>query len=371
MRSLGRGRDGSLIPPPEIPLPNPGWQVRPPAAPGDPPDVRAEFEIPNPEGAPYGPAYRARIFKVELEREAGLDDLLLDNPETAGAEVEVEWELLQARPGAGWVWNEAPVPAGTQSVVRRYEFYRYDEDWGRSHTFTDPDTGRQVPNVDPESGEVQACAVDGCNDPTPEELGRYVGPPDRRVQLPGAGPCQRARRRRRQTGRRSRRPRSRPPGTRVEAEGTRRLRPPCGARLPASPAPGSARMAAPLSPSIRLPRAAERWRGGCAIRVEGGLRDEIADAGQRAGADRHGPRSTALGTGARFHRPPRAAGRSQEGAGSRQTSSGIEAVGRDHASNRSAIPRRRARGRTAVRRHMGGIPATRWPSRNPQPSARA
>jgi len=43
------------------------------------------------------------------------------------------------------------------------------------NTYIDPDTGLPVPYVDPVNGEVVECVVDGCNDPTPEELGDYIG----------------------------------------------------------------------------------------------------------------------------------------------------------------------------------------------------
>lgn len=174
-RWLGCNPDGTTWPLPELPLPSPAWRVVPPAAPADPPRVEAEMEIPNPEGEPYGPAWWVRVYKVEFEDEVTLDDLLMENAAVAGAEVEIEWELLQAKPGEGLAVNEAPVAPGARSVVRRYEFYRYNEAWGRNHTFPDPETGRPVPYVDPDNGEVQACVVDGCNDPTPDELGDYVG----------------------------------------------------------------------------------------------------------------------------------------------------------------------------------------------------
>jgi hypothetical protein len=137
--------------------------------------VRAEIEIPNPEGGAYGEPYWVKIYKTEIDHLAVLDDLLMENAEVAEAETEIEWELLQAKPGQGLVFNEAPLPAGAEAVIRRYEFYRYNTDWGRVNTYIDPDTGLPVPYVDPENGEVMECVVDGCNDPTPEEMGDYIG----------------------------------------------------------------------------------------------------------------------------------------------------------------------------------------------------
>jgi hypothetical protein len=180
--------DGSVSPLPDLGLPTPNWSVQPPPAPGDPEVVRAEIEIPNPEGEPYGEPYWVKIYKTEAEDAVELEQLMLDDPLVAGGVTEIEWELLQAKPGENVVFNEAPLAAGAEAVVRRYEFYRYDVAWGRTHTYTDPDTGEQVPYVDPESGEVQECVVDGCNDPTLDELGGYVGRQMAGVNV-GAGSC--------------------------------------------------------------------------------------------------------------------------------------------------------------------------------------
>lgn len=174
-RWLSCNSDGTTSPLPDIGLPTPVWTVTPPALPADPPVVRAEIEIPNPEGAAYGEPYWVKIFKTEIERPAVLEDLLMENAEVADAVTEIEWELLQAKPGQGLVFNEAPLPAGAEAVIRRYEFYRYRTDWGLVNTYIDPNTGLPVPYVDPENGEVMECVVDGCNDPTPEELGDYIG----------------------------------------------------------------------------------------------------------------------------------------------------------------------------------------------------
>lgn len=167
--------DGTKSPLPDIGLPTPIWVVVPPAAPADPPVVRAEIEIPNPEGGAYGEPYWVKIYKTEADAGIVLDDLLLDNALIANAETEIEWELLQAKPGQGLVFNEAPLGAGAEAVIRRYEFYRYQTDWGLANTFIDPETGLPTPYVDPANGEVVQCVVDGCNDPTPDELGDFIG----------------------------------------------------------------------------------------------------------------------------------------------------------------------------------------------------
>lgn len=174
-RWLACNADGSTSPLPDLPLPNPTWTLSPPAVAGAPPVVRAEFEVPDPEGAPYGEAYWVKIYKIESDLPVELEDLLMDNPAVAGAEIEIEWELLQDKPGQGLAFNEAELGAGAEAVVRRYEFYRYNTAWGRVNTYIDPDTGLPTPYVDPANGEVVECVVDGCNDPTPDEMGDYVG----------------------------------------------------------------------------------------------------------------------------------------------------------------------------------------------------
>ena len=167
--------DGTVSPLPDLGLPAPHWSVVPPAAPGQPEVVRAEMEIPNPEGAPYGEPYWMKVYKTEGDQPIELEQLLLDDPLVAGAAVEIEWELIQAKPGQQMAQQEAPLAAGAEAVVRRYELYHYNTAWGRTHTYLDPDSGENVPYVDPENGEVVACVVDGCNDPTADELGGYVG----------------------------------------------------------------------------------------------------------------------------------------------------------------------------------------------------
>ena len=167
--------DGTVTPLPDIGLPSPVWTVSRPAVPGDPPVVRAEVEIPNPEGSPYGEPYWVKIYKTEDDAPVELEQLLLDDPLVANAATEIEWELLQAKPDQEMVFNEAELGEGNEAVVRRYEFYRYNTAWGRLNTFIDPDTGEPTPYVDPVNGEVVECVIDGCNEPTPDELGDFIG----------------------------------------------------------------------------------------------------------------------------------------------------------------------------------------------------
>ncbi len=138
-RWLSCNPDGTVSPLPDLALPTPIWSVTPAADPGDPPMVRAEIEIPNPEGGAYGDPYWVKIYKTEADHHIVLDELLLDDPLVAGAETEIEWELLQAKPGQGLVLNEAPLGNGAHAVVRRYEFYAYNTAFGLANGYVNPE----------------------------------------------------------------------------------------------------------------------------------------------------------------------------------------------------------------------------------------
>lgn len=155
-----------------VALPAPVWSVQP-AAPGAQPVVRAEFVIPHEPAQAYGDAYWVKIYKTEVDHEIDLNNLLLDDPLIANAPTEIAWELLQAKPGADIAMNEAELGVGIQAVLRRYEFYRYNDAWGSVNYFDD--NGVPTTYVDPANGEVVACVVDGCNAPTADELGAYIG----------------------------------------------------------------------------------------------------------------------------------------------------------------------------------------------------
>ncbi len=155
-----------------IPLPAPRWNAaqRNPEAPVV---VQAEIEIPNPEGRQYGDAYWVKIFKTEIEQAVELDQLLFDNPVLDNEVTEIEWEMLQKKPGQALVLNEAPLGQGKDAVIRRFEFYHYNKAWGLANQFDD--NGKPTYYVDHVNGEVQACVIDGCNNPTANELGDYIG----------------------------------------------------------------------------------------------------------------------------------------------------------------------------------------------------
>jgi hypothetical protein len=128
-------------------LPAPLFTVTPnPPAPGNPappPFVAAVVQAPpppNPGEPQFGTAQWVKVFTTEYDHPVALEDLMGGNgivPQDA-AETEIEWQLLQTDPGdplAGMLELGGDAGAGAESVLRRYEFYKY------------------VGAVDPENGE--------------------------------------------------------------------------------------------------------------------------------------------------------------------------------------------------------------------------
>src|SRR5471032_1234828 len=64
------------------PVAAPTYYIAPPAVVGNPPVLVAEVIAPEPAEAPdrFGDAQWMKVFKTELQREVGLDELLSDNP---------------------------------------------------------------------------------------------------------------------------------------------------------------------------------------------------------------------------------------------------------------------------------------------------
>jgi hypothetical protein len=145
----------------------PVWTIQPPANPAvDPrPVVRAVIPEEPPEVlracARFGEAKWVKIFKTEIEHHVELDNLLSDDPLVPQdpSQTEIEWALLQAVPtcdenGAAVVAenelaNEAPLGEGNESVIRRYEFYKYVGAYdAETHEATPPDdTDPYVPDA--------------------------------------------------------------------------------------------------------------------------------------------------------------------------------------------------------------------------------
>ena len=130
---------GTLVPYlPAALVANPVYTVAPPPQPGQAPVVVVEVEAPDAPDAPeqYGDAQWMKIFVRQLPRVVALDELLADNPLVVPmdpAQLEVDWQLIQADPPAGGngnrnrtrTRNQGSLDPTTQSVVRRIELYNY------------------------------------------------------------------------------------------------------------------------------------------------------------------------------------------------------------------------------------------------------
>lgn len=152
---------------PPIAIVSPVYTVIPPARAGDAPVLEAEIEAPEAAEAPemYGDAQWVKVFKTQLNREVTLDELVSDNavvPQGA-AQIEVEWEIIQAEPGSNSNSNgnrrrrrnQGALNFNTRSVLRRYETYAF--------------TG----SYDPVTHEA-LCADTLCNAPADGELGEFI-----------------------------------------------------------------------------------------------------------------------------------------------------------------------------------------------------
>ena len=153
------GMPGNPSIPAPVRVPAPIWNVNqpPPPAPGappPPPQIVAVVQAPPAPPLPpagkgqWGEAIWMKIYKTELPEAADLDDMLLGgnpvhNPNVnivpdaeRGDPAEIEWQLLQSRPldapppeqggpNKEESANGGEVGAGNESVLRRYEFYKY------------------------------------------------------------------------------------------------------------------------------------------------------------------------------------------------------------------------------------------------------
>src|SRR5690349_13144285 len=155
---------------PKVQIPQPVVTVIPPAQVGNPPQVVFQIQVepppppPIPEPVPqFGDARWVKVYKTELQREVGLDELVADNPIVPQdpSKLETAWKLLQYNPNthgnSGVLKNQASLGSGSRSVLRRYEFYKY--------------SGAYNP-----LDHSAACGGDGlCTAPLDGELGNYIG----------------------------------------------------------------------------------------------------------------------------------------------------------------------------------------------------
>lgn len=152
---------------PGTPVAAPVYYILPPAPTQPAPVLVAEVAAPEPAQAPelFGDAEWMKVFKTQLNRQVGLDELMSDNPTVvpeSAAQVETEWTLIQTEPATsggqfhrGKKLNQTALDAQTQSVVRRYELYAYTGPY-------DPVTHQAL------------CADLACNAPSLGELGDFI-----------------------------------------------------------------------------------------------------------------------------------------------------------------------------------------------------
>lgn len=153
-----------------VQIPQPVVAVFPPAQVGNPPQVAFQIQADPPPPPPvpkpvpqFGDAKWVKVYKTEMQREVGLDELVDDNPIVPQdpSTIETEWKLLQFNPNSngnsGVLTNQGPLGSGSRSVLRRYEFYKY------SGAYNPLDHSAQ-------------CGGDGtCSVPQPGELGDFIG----------------------------------------------------------------------------------------------------------------------------------------------------------------------------------------------------
>ena len=145
---------------------SPLWVVTPGAA-GAAAVVNADIDPPKAPPQQFGEAVWVKVYETESPDRVELNHLLTDDPAVpqSAAQTEVEWELLQSnpkKPNNGALRHGKSLGNGSQSVIRRFEFYKY--------------TGA----YDPESHEAVCSARSGgkgsdCSAPQAGELGNYIG----------------------------------------------------------------------------------------------------------------------------------------------------------------------------------------------------
>ncbi|HQU85445.1 MAG TPA: hypothetical protein PKY59_20050 [Pyrinomonadaceae bacterium] len=148
---------------PPLAIVSPVYTIIPPVQEGEAPELEVEIEAPEAPEAPelYGDAQWVKVLKNQLNREVNLDELVSDNSIIENAQVEVEWEIIQAEPASNSNGNRrrrqhrGTLNFDTRSVVRRFETYAY--------------TGA----YDPVTHEA-LCADLTCTAPGEGELGEFI-----------------------------------------------------------------------------------------------------------------------------------------------------------------------------------------------------
>jgi hypothetical protein len=144
----------------------PDYYVVPPVRVGEPPQVAAEIDAPEPAEAPelYGDAQWIRVFVTQLPVEVTLDQLVADNPAVVpmnAGQLESDYGIIQDEPAAGGNGrrkrhrNQGDLLPTTRAVVRRIEMWEF--------------TGA----YDPVTHEA-LCADGLCSVPGPGEIGNLI-----------------------------------------------------------------------------------------------------------------------------------------------------------------------------------------------------
>jgi len=147
---------------PTVPIPQPAIAVIPPVQAGGAPDVAFEIHMPPAPAQRFGDAQWVKVYKLEVDRNVELNELLGGNavvPEPPQPS-ETEWKLLQFNPhsaNSGTLHSQAQLGNGKRAVVRRYEHYQY--------------TGK----YDPDSHQAICGGDASCSVPQPGELGGLIG----------------------------------------------------------------------------------------------------------------------------------------------------------------------------------------------------
>jgi uncharacterized protein (TIGR03437 family) len=160
--------NGNLVPASSnVPIAAPLWTVTPPAVAGAAPVVNAAIEAPKSAANQFGDAVWVKVFETESPDNGDLNHLLTDDksvPQDAGHQ-EVELELSQTNPGKpenGRLQHGKPLGKGSQSVTRRFEFYKY--------------TGPYTAEHEASCGQPTGGKNGGCNGLSAAALAPFIGP---------------------------------------------------------------------------------------------------------------------------------------------------------------------------------------------------
>jgi hypothetical protein len=180
------------------PIPAPVWNVVPPATPGAEPIADAVIPPIAPEpGQMFGEPMWIKVYMTELPNAVhaeDLDHMVIDDPNVnivpnEPAEIEWEWMLLQAKVVDGVITGERvfggglEVGAGTDSVSRRFEFYKYTGQFD-----TDPENLGEAMCDNPTALDQQLPASPRCGAPDENGVagvGDLIGAQNAAVNLLG------------------------------------------------------------------------------------------------------------------------------------------------------------------------------------------